>query len=95
MSSSEETGSQVLGSWNKEARADSCFYRVREAAVAAVYNCLVRAWSALIRSVLLGMCLGYLGVRLGTCLYSSTTRTAERLSGLALPIHLLLRIRAF
>ncbi len=27
----KETGSQVIGSWNKEARANSSFYRVREA----------------------------------------------------------------
>ncbi len=31
----KETGSQVLGSWNKQVRADNSFYRVREAVVAA------------------------------------------------------------
>ncbi len=30
------TGSQVLGSWNEEARVDSSFYRVWEAAVVTV-----------------------------------------------------------
>ncbi len=34
----KETGSQVLGSWNKEARANSGFYRVREATLAALCN---------------------------------------------------------
>ncbi len=63
----KETGSQVLASWNKEAKADSSLYGVKEAAVAAVCNCLVRACSTLTLSVLLGMCLGYLGA----CLYSS------------------------
>ncbi len=59
----KEMGSQVLGSWNKEARADSGLYRVRGAAVVAVCNCLVwvvRVCSALTPSVLLGMCLGAL-----------------------------------
>ena len=54
------TGSQVLGSWNKEVRADSSLYRVQEA-VAAVGNCLVRPHSALTLSVLLGMRFGYFG----------------------------------
>ena len=52
------TGSQVLGSWNSEARADSSIYRVWEAAVAAVANCIVRARSALTLSVLWGVHLG-------------------------------------
>ena len=52
------TGSQVLGSWNKEARAHSGLYKVREVAVAAVAHCIVRAHSALTLSVLLGMRLG-------------------------------------
>ena len=55
------TGSQVLGSWNEKVRADSSFYRVWEAPVAAVANCVVRAHSALTPSVLWGMCFGYLG----------------------------------
>ena len=41
-------GSQVLGSWNKEVRTDSSFYRVREAAVAAMCNCVVRAHTVLL-----------------------------------------------
>ncbi len=32
----KETGSQVLGSWNKEARANSHLYRVRGAVTSAV-----------------------------------------------------------
>ena len=32
----KETGSQVLGSWNKQARANSGLYGVRGAAVVAV-----------------------------------------------------------
>ena len=55
----------MLGSWNKEARADSCLHRVKEAALVAVANCMVRA-----QSVLLGLALGTL-VDLGACLYSS------------------------
>ncbi len=56
------TGSQVLGSWNKEVRADSSFYRVWEAVVAAVVNCIVRACSALTLSMCWGMPLGiYIG----------------------------------
>ncbi len=51
----KEMGSQVLGSWNNEARVDSGLYRVREAAVAAVYNCMVRAPNALSPSVLWGL----------------------------------------
>ncbi len=42
-SSEKETGSQGLGSWSQEARGDSSFYRVWEAAVAAVAICIVRA----------------------------------------------------
>ena len=68
--------SKVLGSWNKEARAQSSFYRVRGAAVATERIC---SWGtecscpvctlgyALTLFVLLGMRLRYLGV----CLYSS------------------------
>ena len=57
----KETGSQVLGSWKKEARADRGLYKVREAAVAAVGDCVVRALSAHTLSVLLGMQLGDFG----------------------------------
>ena len=39
----KETGSHILGSWNKEARADSSLYRVRVAAVVAVCNCIIKA----------------------------------------------------
>ncbi len=42
----KEMGSQVLGSWNKEARADSSLYRVRGAAVVAAANCVARVPSA-------------------------------------------------
>ena len=48
------TGSQVLGSWNEEVRADSGLYRVKEAAVVAVCNCVVRVCSALFPSSTLG-----------------------------------------
>ena len=61
MSSLEGNGKPGLGSWNKEARADSGLYRVREAAVAADCNCTVRARCAPPLSVLLGMRLGYFG----------------------------------
>ncbi len=54
----KETGSLVLGSWNQEARADSGFYRVWEAAVTAVADCILRAHTL---SVLWGMHLGSLG----------------------------------
>ncbi len=74
------TGSQVLGSWNKAARVNSCFYRILEAAVVAMTNCVVRACSALTPSVVLGMhnkgtsalTLSVLwSMGLGACLYSS------------------------
>ena len=57
----KETESQVLGSWNKEARADSGIYGVRGAAVAAIHNCIAKVCNALTLSVLFGLCLGYLG----------------------------------
>ena len=56
-------GSQVLGSWNKEARTNSSLYRVREAAVAAAqsgHSC------ALTLSVLLGMHFSFALVTEGT-----------------------------
>ncbi len=52
------TGSQVLVSWNNEARGNSGLYWVKEAAVTAVPNCPERACSALTPTVFLGMCLG-------------------------------------
>ncbi len=70
----QETRSQVLGSWNKKARANSSLNRVKEAAVVAVLTVrnkrrspyfsvpLIRASSPLALSVLLGVCLGFLGV---------------------------------
>ncbi len=71
----KETRSQVLGSWNKEARANSSFYRVWEAAVAAMSNCIVRACSALTLSVLLGVCFGYSGAF--RCVFILITQDTE------------------
>ena len=64
MSSSEGNGKPGLGSWNgiRRREPDNSLYRVWEAAIAAVYNCLVRAHSTLTLPVLLGMWLGYVGV---------------------------------
>ncbi len=51
----KETGSHVLGSWNRKVRANRGLNRVREAAVAAVCNCVMELHTALTPSVLLGM----------------------------------------
>ncbi len=64
------TGSQVLGSWNQEVRADSSFYRVWEATLIAVANCPQRVPSALTLSIL-SVCTEGTQVYLGACLYSS------------------------
>ena len=64
----KETGSQVLGSWNKEARANSSLCRVNEAVAASSSDWVVRAqvllpflysWVYVKGSVFLGMCLNW------------------------------------
>ncbi len=70
LSSSEGNGSQVSSSWNKEVRADSSLYGVREAAVAVVYNCIARACSTLALSVYSWVCTLGTQVHLGACVYT-------------------------
>ncbi len=69
LSSLERNRKPGLGSWNKEVRAHSGLYRVREVAVAVVCNCVVRA-VLLPYLYSLGIRSGHL-VCLGACLYSS------------------------